>query len=68
MYGSLHDVVSAWEKPKTSEKSPPATKKRPGRSNGSWSAPSSFFNQSMAPVMAMAANTRLTKSVQRHEA
>ena len=39
--GLLHAVVSACEKPKTSENSPPATRKRPGRSNGSWSAPSS---------------------------
>ena len=28
----------------------------------------SFFNQSTAPVAAMAAKTRLTKRVQRHEA
>ncbi len=27
--GSLHAVVSAWEKPKTSENSPPATRNRP---------------------------------------
>lgn len=33
--GLRHAVVSAWEKPKTSENSPPATSKRPGRSNGS---------------------------------
>ena len=66
--GSLHDVVSAWEKPKTSENNPPPTKNTPGRSNGSWSTPSSFFNQSEAPVMAIAAKTRLTKRVQRQEA
>ena len=66
--GSLHEVVSAWENPKTSENRPPATRKRPGRSNGSRSVTWSVFNQSRAPAMAMAANRRLTKSVQRHEA
>jgi hypothetical protein len=37
--GFRHEVVSACENPNTSENSPPATRNRPGRSRGLWSAP-----------------------------
>src|ERR1700722_17213772 len=66
--GSLHEVVSACEKPKTSENNPPATRNRPGRSSGSRLAPSSRCNHATVPAVAHTANTRLTKSVHRHDA
>ena len=66
--GLLQAVVSAWESPKTRQKRPEVTRASPGMSSGSWSVARSFFSHRMAPVAAMAAKARLTKSVQRHDA
>src|SRR5580692_2520217 len=61
-------VVSACEKPKTSANNPPATRKIPGRSKGSWSVPLSVRNQRSDPAIATTAKKRFTKSVHLQEA